>query len=307
MTKAHHRCARRIGRQAFEINMADKKFLEEYPLYRKFMTNFRYWITLENLPKPAIHMYCNRCESDQTFNMVNKYDEVDYHHDANISDTVVRALYECSACTKSYRWFLLRFWTETITRKNQDGDDVESKVICIEKIGQYPAWSISMDKELERLLGDHSSFYRRGLVCESQGYGIGAFAYYRRIVEEVIGDLLVSIEELLTDLEDKKKYAAALEEVKKTTVTQEKVELVQDLLPISLRPDGINPLSALHSALSEGIHAEDEETCLEYAGAVRDALVFLVNRLVRTKSEDKSFSASIRKLLDKKTEKNQKK
>lgn len=288
--------------------MANKKFLEEYPLYRKFLTDFHYWNTLENLPTPAIHMYCDHCESDQTFNMVNKYDEVDYYRDANVSDAVVRALYKCSACTVSHRRFLLRFWTETTTaRKKPEGNVEESKVIYMEKVGQYPAWSIFMDKELEKLLGDHSDFYKRGLVCESQGYGIGAFAYYRRIVEEVIDELLVSIEGLLTDPEEIKDYASALAEVKKTTVTQEKINLVKDLLPTSLRPDGMNPLSALHSALSEGIHAEDEETCLEYAEAVRDALVFLVNRLVRTKLENKSFSASMKKLLDKKNGGNKKK
>ena len=64
----------------------------------------------------------------------------------------------------------------------------------MKKVGQSPAWDIVMDKELESLLGDHAYFYKSGLICESQRYGIGAFAYYRRIVEEVIDELLVSVE-----------------------------------------------------------------------------------------------------------------
>lgn len=288
--------------------MANKKFLEEYPLYKKFLTNdFYNWTSLDKLPKPAIHMHCWRCDSDQTFNMINEYYEVDHAPDVNSVGKTLRARYVCSACRESTRLFFIHFGIEKIKEKNEEGKDMERQVMSMMKVGQNPSWSIEMDKELEKLLGDHSDFYKRGLVCESQGYGIGAFAYYRRIVEEVIDELLVSIEGLLTDAAEKKKYVAALEEVKKTTVTQEKIEMVIDLLPISLRPDGMNPLSALHSALSEGIHAENEETCLEYAETVRDALVFLVNRLVRTKSENKSFSASMRKLLDKKNGKNQKK
>ncbi len=106
--------------------------------------------------------------------------------------------------------------------------------------------------------------------------------------------------------EEKLKYKAALEEVKKTTVAQEKIELVKDLLPSALRPGDVNPLSAIHSALSEGLHEESDEGCLEYADAIREALVFLVNRLVRTKKENMSFTESMKKLLGKKSKKNAK-
>ena len=78
---------------------------------------------------------------------------------------------------------------------------------------------------------------------------------------------------------------------------------MKDLLPSSLRPEGVNPLGAIHSALSEGLHAESDEECLEYADAIRNAVVFLVNKLIRTKVENKSFTDSMKKLLDKKNKK----
>ena len=49
----------------------------------------------------------------------------------------------------------------------------------------------------------------KGLVSESQGYGIGAFAYYRRIVEEIIDEMLKQIGDLISGV-DKERYAAAL-------------------------------------------------------------------------------------------------
>ncbi|MDE2078993.1 MAG: hypothetical protein KGI73_01255 [Patescibacteria group bacterium] len=278
--------------------MSDKKFLEEYPLYKKFTFEPRqHWqrFEIEQLPTPTINLNCKQCESTQTYN-VNE--NTKYTQPFGVADDkIFRLQYVCTGCHSNIREFILRFQEGSVF---DEGKREHIYHLQMEKVGQYPAWSIEMDEELENLLGEHANFYKSGLICESQGYGIGAFAYYRRIVEEVIDELLTSIEDLLTDPEEKSEYAAALQKVKQTTVTQEKIELVKDLLPDSLRPDGINPLAALHSALSEGLHAEDEKTCLEYAGAVRDALVFLVNRLVRTKSENKSFSASMRKILNKK-------
>ena len=104
--------------------MANKKFLEEYPLYKKFLTDEFYdWTRLDNLPKPAIHMYCWKCDSDQTFNMTNEYHEVDYYSNDNPVGKTLRARYLCSACQGSVRLFFIYFSTDTIKEKNEDGGD----------------------------------------------------------------------------------------------------------------------------------------------------------------------------------------
>src|SRR5271163_2712540 len=109
--------------------------------------------------------------------------------------------------------------------------------------GQFPAWSIDGDPALLKLLGGYGAYYKKGLICESQAYGIGAFGYYRRIVEEVIDTLLDDIAGLLAG-EELAKYQEALQKTKATIVTQEKIDLVKDLLPPILRPAGMNPLQA---------------------------------------------------------------
>ena len=168
------------------------------------------------------------------------------------------------------------------------------------KVGQDPAWEISPDKNLASVLGSRIDNYKKGLVCESQAYGIGAFAYYRRIVEESIDELLEGIQSILGG-EELEKYSKALEQVKKTPITKDKIELVKDLLPPILRPDGMNPLSTLHSLLSIGIHQETDEKCIEMAATIREVLVFLVNQISVTKTSGKNFTESMRKLLDAKT------
>ncbi|MDW7709045.1 MAG: hypothetical protein SCH98_01125, partial [Deferrisomatales bacterium] len=140
---------------------------------------------------------------------------------------------------------------------------------------------------------------KKGLVCESQGYGIAAFAYYRRIVEETIDSLLAEIADLIEG-PDRALYLSALEQTKRTIVAQEKISLVKNLLPPILRPDGMNPLGVLHSVLSGGLHAETDENCMQDAATVREVLVFLVNQVAASKAAAKTFTAGMRRLLEKK-------
>jgi len=171
------------------------------------------------------------------------------------------------------------------------------------KIGQFPPWEIESNTQIEKMLGDRASYWKKGLTCESQSYGIGAFGYYRRIVEEIIGELLDDIAGLMTG-EELARYQAALEQTKKTIVAQEKINLVKDLLPSVLRPEELNPLATLHSALSEGLHAKSDEECLEQAETIRQILTFLIEQVELNKAAKKQFTSGMRKLLDKKALKN---
>jgi hypothetical protein len=92
-------------------------------------------------------------------------------------------------------------------------------------------------------------------------------------VENIIGKLLEEISDLI-DPDEKTRFVQALEQAKQTTVTKDRIALVKDLLPEILRPGGMNPLSVLHSVLSEGIHDLSDEECVEKAAAIREVLVF---------------------------------
>jgi len=264
-------------------NMPNREFIEDYPLYRKFNVQ-GLPTTLNNLPDVRVNMNCPTCSSHQTFAMTNKYWEAYSYTNYPLAGIVFRMVYCCIHCQKFERVFYVK---------------ADEKRQWLMKVGQYPAWEIEGDANIERMLGAHSSYFRKGLVCESQGYGIGAFGYYRRIVEEVIDKLLDEVSDLLTGSE-LASYQAALAKTKATIVTQEKIALVKDLLPPILRPNGVNPLSALHSALSEGLHAESDESCLEFASASREVLIFLVSQISASKAASKSFTESMKKLLDKK-------
>lgn len=266
-----------------EADSSYAAFLESYPLYRKYKRAVAGEVY--NVERPAIHMYCPNCKSDQTFRMSNQlYDRLPYGNYPTAGMTLL-AQYTCAACEKPTRHFLLYF---------SDGLDY------VMKVGQYPPWSIAVDSALARVLGDQADTYKRGLTCESQGYGIGAYAYYRRVVETTIGGLLVSIEDLL-DGNERAAYAKALAEVARSTVAADKIALVKDLLPAALRPGGMNPLAILHEQLSRGIHELPDEECLELAAHTRDIIEFLVTEVERHAESAKRATDSMKRLLARKS------
>jgi len=265
--------------------MINKEFIEEYSLFRKYKLekvnpDVRAW---KYIP---INMQCNNCKSIQTFNMTNLY----YHdgfENTNIEakNRVLDLRYLCESCKSFERRFFIH---------------ITAELDAMYKVGQYPEWEIKMDKNLEKTLNKHAPTFRKGLVCESQGYGIGAFSYYRRITEQIIDDLLESISDLIEE-EHKAEYQIALEKTKKTRVTQEKIDLIKDLLPTILKPDGINPFGVLHSELSEGLHALKDEDCLKNANHIKNILTYLINQIIQSKESAKSFTSSMKSLLDKKS------
>jgi hypothetical protein len=176
--------------------------------------------------------------------------------------------------------------------------DSERKYVM--KVGQDPQWDIDLEPVLAKALGPNAAYFKKGRICELHSYGIGAFGYYRRIVEEIMDGLLNSIPSLIADDGERRKYLEVLEDVKKTKVAERKIELVKDLLPATLRPGGMNPLSTLYEVLSEGLHAESDERCIELAEEVREVLVFLVNRIENVKTADKAYTESMRRLLERK-------
>jgi hypothetical protein len=228
-------------------------------------------------------MYCQTCASEQTFNVYGRSD-----NRRQIIEGVSLLEYQCVSCKDFKQVYILSF------------ELIENNMVGITKVGQFPPIDIAIDLELRSKLGPYVELYKKGRICESQGYGIGAYAYYRRIVELVIDTLLDDVPNLLSD-EEKKEYAIALVKTKSTQVAQEKIALVKDLLPPILRPNGVNPLSILHGILSQGLHTGSDEECLDSASQIREVLVFLVHQISTASSASKNFTESMRKLLERRS------
>lgn len=280
--------------------MITKQFLESYSLYRKLPLKRGYYEdSVTDISSPAINMYCHSCKSIQTFNKVNEYWENCAHNEpqarqVDVWGKTMRAVYCCSACGNDEYIFFIEF-----INIGQNKEDENFYDGFTWKVGQTPAWEIDIDKNLEKALGKDIDLYKKGLVSESQSYGIGSYAYFRRVTENVIDELLNSITTLI-DEKDKEKYEKALLKVKNTMVTETKIELVQSLLPLSLQPNGINPLKSLHATLSDGIHNKTDDECLELADTIKTILIYLLEEIRNRNDKAKLFTDKMKKLLVKK-------
>jgi hypothetical protein len=281
------------------------RFLETYPLYR----NFKLLCAFESRASiskaaPAIHTVCVVCKAERTLAYSRGSRLVDGMNldpapgsgrggpnsmgtgSSLLRDVIAVLSYRCNYCNECERIYFVKF--------DEDGFGVM-------KVGQFPGWDISVPKNSGSPLLRHQETFKKGLISESQGFGIGAYGYYRRIVELTIDELLDSIPDLLQG-DEKARYENALLRTKQTVVAQDKIELVKDLLPASLRPNGMNPLSVLHGVLSEGLHALSDEECLELAETVRTTLLALVSQIATQRDDAKKLSDAMRKLLDRRNQ-----
>jgi hypothetical protein len=167
------------------------------------------------------------------------------------------------------------------------------------KFGEHPAFGVPVSNKLLRLFGNDRENFIKGRQCENQGFGIGAFAYYRRVVENhknEIFDRIIAVCETvgapqsLTD-----ELRAAKEEISFT----KGFNLIKTALPQGLLIRGHNPLLALHGALSVGMHNETDGECLEAAQAVRLVLTDLVEKLSQLRQEDADLHAAVQLLISK--------
>jgi hypothetical protein len=137
----------------------------------------------------------------------------------------------------------------------------------------------------------------RGRRAENQGLGIGAFAYYRRVVENQKGRLITEIAKVAKRLgaaeEELARFRAAAEE----TQFSRAIDTIKSSIPQVLLINTHNPLTLLHSALSEGLHAGTDEECLELATSIRVVLTELAERISQALKDEVELRQALNKLM----------
>lgn len=166
------------------------------------------------------------------------------------------------------------------------------------KIGEYP--SIGDPEELrqvEHLLGKgHSDLLRLGQRAEAAGLGIGAFAYYRRIVEEQKHEILARMRAAAERIGAAEPFIEAIERGQKARSFAESIDRVKDVLPAWFFIGSHNPLKTLHSFMSGGLHGRPDQECLEAASIVREVLVALAMKVHAIVSDDEMLEKRLGQL-----------
>lgn len=197
--------------------------------------------------------------------------------------------YVCRNCRKSSKTYSLG------SRK-----DTESDSWLVRKYGEVPAFGPPIPPQAFKLIGGERELFLMGRRSETQGMGIGAFVYYRRVIESQKVRIFDEMIRVISKISPDDAVIAELEAAKKETQFTKAVEVIKHALPQSLNINGYNPLTLLHSALSEGVHAHNDQECLELASSARTVLFEFADRLSQALKEEAELNSAINKLANRK-------
>ena len=262
------------------------EFINEHSLYSPFEIELENENAFLDVPKNILR-FCPQCDATPTWRMIAP--------DRTNSDLYVATrvgfviAYMCSHCEKQ----IVTVWfSEVKKRTTASGPMLQ----IFRKHGQWPAMSIQPDREIEKAFKDESTLdlFKKGLTSLSQGYGIGALAYFRRVVEQAAMTLIdIAAEQAAAadDITAEQTIKAAKEQKK----MEDRLRLAADALPASLRPGKVNPLSVLFSHYSQGMHNASDDECLAVASQLRFALEYFFKNWKRQMEEADRFRETVQK------------
>lgn len=232
---------------------------------------------------PDLRLHCKVCAGERTFRN-NSPEQVG--RDKQFANA--HPFYICGDCHEQTKNYALH-----VTLDDR-GDGT------LYKYGELPPFGIPVPNRLLRLFGNvDGSIFLKGRQCENLGHGIGAFSYYRRIVESHKNDIFNEIIKVAETVGAPQDLIDELEAAKVEISFAKSIGHIKTALPQGLLINGHNPLNALHGALSVGIHNESDEDCLAAAQAVRLVLSDLVEKIATLKQDNKQLNDAVQLLLSK--------
>ncbi|MCY1083762.1 hypothetical protein [Archangium lansingense] len=169
----------------------------------------------------------------------------------------------------------------------------------IEKVGQYPAWEAPLSRTLVKALGrDGKSLFIKGSSSLRAGRGIGAVAYFRRIIENHIDDILRMVAESAAAAGD----TAASEQIKAASqnlYATDRLKIAAQHTPAHLKPGGHNPLEVMYSAFSEGLHSLSDEESAVVANRLLESIAYFFEVWQENKERADRYALAITKAATK--------
>jgi hypothetical protein len=231
-----------------------------------------------------LRLYCRNCGGERTFRSA---DIRNYAYNTASVDLNIK--YQCGDCHEQSKLFSLYA---------EFGDNFDGKLY---KYGELPPFGVPVPNKVLRLFGRDGELFQKGRQCENLGYGVAAFAYYRRVVENHKNDIFDEIIKVCRTVGAAEAIIGELQQAKQEISFTKALEEIKSALPQGLLINGHNPLLALHGALSVGLHDESDAECLEAAQAVRLVLTDMVERIALLKQDNRQLNNAVQLLLKKKT------
>jgi hypothetical protein len=233
------------------------------------------------LSRPELTLHCTnpRCDGLRVFRCVSG--EITVRSNQRRNDFVT---YLCSNCQESIKTFAIQF-KPTVTNNSRNGE--------ILKFGEDPPLGPPTPSKLISLIGPDHDLFLNGRRCEVQGLGIGAFTYYRRVVERQKNRIIGEIRRVAEKIGVQPNVLGVLDAALAENQFKRAFELAREAIPESLLVGGHNPLTLLHSALSDGIHDKTDAACLELATHIRVVLADLSERMAQALKDDAELAKAV--------------
>lgn len=238
------------------------------------------------LKTPVLDLHCEPCGGLRSF-VAQEYDgEIR----SGSYSYFVHIRFRCRNCERSVKLYSLLV-------------HLDSDVCTVYKFGELPEFGPPTPSKVISLIRDEREYYVKGRRSENQGLGIAAFAYYRRVVENQKDRIFGEVIKASKKVHAPEKMIGELEEAMKETQFSKAIETIKPGVPQALLIDGHNPLTLLHNALSEGLHAQTDEECLELATSIRVVLSDLVERMASVLTDHAELKTAVIKLIEVKAKK----
>jgi len=196
-------------------------------------------------------------------------------------------MYQCSNCQRTRKTFSLA--------AKLDAEHSATGQVC--KFGELPPFGPPTPSRLISLIGPDRDEFLNGRRCENLGLGVGAFIYYRRVVENQKGRILNEIIKVAEKIGPEAGALRTLRDAVQETQFSKALTMTKDAIPQSLLINGQNPLLLLHGALSEGVDGLSDKECLEIASSVRVLLAELSERLAQALKDEVELSKALSTLM----------
>jgi hypothetical protein len=185
----------------------------------------------------------------------------------------------CSGCKQYKTYFTFQLFSKDVKKKE---GHVQPPVF-LKKIGQNPPFSITPERDILEHLKEDADHYKKALICISQSYGIAAYAYFRRILENEIKRIASEI--ILLKVPGYEDVNQVLTAYFSNHQMSPLIDSIADHLPMSMIIDGQNPIKILYKSYSEAIHTLSEDECLSKAMQSNKILVFVIKQLKKEGTE----------------------
>lgn len=254
-------------------NLAEKKWIDESGVY------------YDEFLAPQLLLHCSNesCNGERFFRFAQREKPIIDHDDYSF----IYATYRCYNCLKEQKTFSLAAKMDS---------EFSGAGTCY-KFGELPNFGPPTPSRLIKLIGPDRDEFLKGRRCENQGLGVGAFIYYRRVVENQKNRILTEIIKVSEKLGAPEAQVEILRKAISETQFATALKNAKDAIPESLLLNGHSPLLLLHSALSEGVHALSDEQCLELASSVRVVLAELSERLSQALKDEAALTKALGTLM----------